>query len=88
MDHKFEPLGTTQDKVAHLLGLVFFPLVSWNACLNLLDWHDGLGKSAIIPCVLIAIVIGLVMINMVRTLMSFSLHAALSDEGIQIKSGD
>ena len=88
IDHNFQPLGTTQDKVGHLLALVFLPFMTWNACMHLLDWHDGMGKSAIIPCVLIAIVIGLSMINMVRTLMSFSLHAALSDEGIQIKSGD
>ena len=88
MDHNFQPLGTTQDKVAHLLVLVFFPLVSWSACLHLLDWHDGLGKSGIIPCVLIGSITALIVINMVRGLMSFSLHAALSDEGIQIKSGD
>ena len=88
IDQNFQPLGTTQDKVAHLLGLVFFPLVSWSACLNLLDWHDGLGKSGIIPCVLIASIVALIAINMIRGFMSFNLHAALSDEGIQIKSGD
>ena len=88
MDHNFQPLGTTKDKVAHLLVLVFFPLVSWDVCLNLLDWHDGLSKSGIIPCVLIATIVALIVINMIRGLMSFSLHAALSDEGIQIKSGD
>ena len=88
IDHNFQPLGTTQDKVAHLLALVFFPLVSWSTCLNLLDWHDGLGRSGIIPCVLIASIVALIAINMIRGFMSFNLHAALSDEGIQIKSGD
>ena len=63
IDQNFQPLGTTQDKVAHLLALVFFPLVSWSACLHLLDWHDGLGKSGVIPCVLIGSIVALIVIS-------------------------
>ena len=41
-DHNFKPLGTTQDKVAHLLALVFFPLGHGaHACtfwIGTMDW--------------------------------------------------